>query len=289
MSNPEFIKPLTGHSGCGLNLYKQERTIFLRKDSGTPDYNRRLKKQYIKQNRFTLPGIKTPQIINHGHENGLFYFDMEFLNGVTLAEYMSSIKIKEINALMSLLFKALPVKESIYSEKTDSIFKKKIKELKNKLRPSDTEALQAINVLENYNFSKVPLSYCCGDLTLENIMLGTDKQIYLIDFLDSFVNSWMIDVAKLLQDLDLHWSYRHQEIDFNLALRLEIAKEALLENILEYDNGFENILTIYHILLLNVLRIIPYAKDEKTAQFLKKAILKVMATITTMEKNKCVH
>ena len=95
----------------------------------------------------------------------------------------------------------------------------------------------------------------------------------------------MIDVAKLLQDLDLHWSYRHQKIDFNLAMRLAVAKEALLENIAEYEDGNNILKTIYHILLLNVLRIIFYARDEQTAVFLKNALNKVMNTIKQMEVN----
>ena len=285
MQNIEFIKSLNGHSGCGLNLYKQEEILFLRKDSGNPEYNRRLKKQFIKQNKFSLLGIKTPKVFNYGQENGLFYFDMEFLNGVTLAEYMANIKIKEINSLISLLFKSLPVQTSIKNADADTIFKKKISQIKKQLRPSDTEALQAVKILENFDFSNVPYSYCCGDLTLENIMLDDNKQIYLIDFLDSFYNSWMIDIAKLLQDLELHWSYRHQNIDFNLAMRLAVAKEALLENIAEYGNAHKNIITIYHILLLNMLRIIPYAKDNKTHDFLKSALNKIMFNIQTLENN----
>ena len=285
MQNAEFIKPLTGHSGCGLNLYKKDDKLFLRKDSGDCSYNRRLKKQYIKQNKFFLNGIKTPKIYNHGHENGLFYFDMEFLNGITLAEYMSNIKIKEINSLIGLLFKSLPVESSKILPDTDAVFKKKIRQIKTKLCPSDSQALIAVEMLENFDFSMVPFSYCCGDLTLENIMLDDNKQIYLIDFLDSFYNSWMIDVAKLLQDLELHWSYRNQEVDFNLSMRLAVAKEALLENIAEYENAKENICTIYHILLLNILRIIPYAKDDKTHLFLKNALNKIIQTIKQTEKN----
>lgn len=285
MQNAEFIKHLNGHSGCGLNLYKQNGVLFLRKDSGTPDYNRRLKKQYIKQNKFSLLGIKTPKVFNYGHEDGLFYFDMEFLNGITLAEYMANIKIKEINTLVSLLFKSLPVQTSQKNIYADPIFKKKICQIKKQLRPSDKEALNAIQILENFDFSDVPFSYCCGDLTLENIMLDDNKQIYLIDFLDSFYDSWMIDVAKLLQDLELHWSYRHQDIDFNLAMRLAVAKEALLENIAEYENAHKNIITIYHILLLNMLRIIPYAKDTQTQDFIKNSLNKIMFNIKILENN----
>lgn len=285
MQNAEFIKPLAGHSGCGLNLYKQNNMLFLRKDSGNSSYNRRLKKQYIKQNKFFSGIVKTPQIINYGNINGLFYFDMEFLNGVTLAEYMSNIKIKEINYLISLLFKSLPVSDSKFLSNTDDVFKKKITQIKKVLYPNDKEAQLAIKMLENYDFSNVPFSYCCGDLTLENIMIDEEKQIYLIDFLDSFFNSWMIDVAKLLQDLELHWSYRHREIDFNLAMRLAVAKEALLENITEYDNSGNSIKDIYHILLLNILRIIPYAKDVETAHFIKSALNKTILNINKMENN----
>ena len=228
---------------------------------------------------------KTPKILNCGHENGLFFFDMEFLNGTTLSEYMSNIKIKEINSLISLLFRSLPVENSKILPETDKIFKNKILQIKEQLRPCDTEALNAVSKLEQFDFSNIPFSYCCGDLTLENIILDENKQIYLIDFLDSFYNSWMIDVAKLLQDLELYWSYRYQEIDFNLAMRLAVAKEALLENISEYENADANILSIYHILLLNILRIIPYAKDEQTANFLKSALNKVMGNINQMENS----
>ena len=285
MQNIEFVKSLSGHSGCGLNIYRQDDTLFLRKDSGNSSYNMRLKKQYIKQSKFISNGIKTPKILNCGHENGLFFFDMEFLNGTTLSEYMSNIKIKEINSLISLLFRSLPVENSKILPETDKIFKNKILQIKEQLRPCDTEALNAVSKLEQFDFSNIPFSYCCGDLTLENIILDENKQIYLIDFLDSFYNSWMIDVAKLLQDLELYWSYRYQEIDFNLAMRLAVAKEALLENISEYENADANILSIYHILLLNILRIIPYAKDEQTANFLKSALNKVMGNINQMENS----
>ena len=137
---------------------------------------------------------------------------------------LSNIKIKEINSLIGLLFKSLPVKNSKILPDTDIVFKKKISQIEEKLRPCDREAIEAVQMLKKFDFSNVPLSYCCGDLTLENIMLDDNKQIYLIDFLDSFYDSWMIDVAKLLQDLELHWSYRNQEIDFNLAMRLAVAK-----------------------------------------------------------------
>ena len=85
----ELIKTLSGHSGCNLNLYKDCGKIFLRKDAGNLNYNRCLKKQFIKQRLFDLAHVKTPQIFNYGiNEEDLFYFDMEYINGIVLAEYM---------------------------------------------------------------------------------------------------------------------------------------------------------------------------------------------------------
>jgi len=114
-------------------------------------------------------------------------------------------------------------------------------------------------------------------------LITSDKKIYLIDFLDSFFDSWMIDVAKLLQDIELCWSYRYEKMSTNLSLRLTVAKEALLESILELENGETKIKYIYHILLLNVLRIVPYTKDSITKEFLQNA-LKYLIDILTHNK-----
>lgn len=280
----ELIKTLSGHSGCNLNLYKDSDKIFLRKDAGKPDYNRRLKKQFIKQKLFKLAEVKTPVIYDYGlDKNGVFYFDMEFINGITLAESMKSIKIKEIVDLIGLLFRSLPISDGVINTKSQEIFQNKISALSRTCDIANSNVAEALAMLRDFDFSGVPQSACCGDLTLENILLGS-TDIYIIDLLDSFYNSWMIDVAKLLQDLELGWSYRNQQTDFNLNLRLATAKQALFDNLLAINGGKQYLFVIYHILLLNVLRIYPYTKDEKTMNFLDSAVQKVISVIREMEK-----
>ena len=127
---------------------------------------------------------------------------------------------------------------------------------------------QAFLHLEKYDWNKIPKTPCHGDLTLENILITKEKKVYLIDFLDSFCNSWMIDIAKLFQDLEYKWSYRNKTISVNTELRLLVAKEALIEEILKRKNGEESLKTIYYILLLNIIRIIPYTKQIETLNFL---------------------
>lgn len=274
-----IVKPLGGHSGCSINLVQGNGRIFVRKLSSGLSYNFRLKKQCKKQSLFNPRfNVSAPKILECDYENGIFYFDMEFVQGKTLAEYTSAVRITEIADLIRCLFNSLYMENTEKNLHAKDIFLKKIQSLENNL-PNLYRGREIFSLLKSYDWSKVYKSPCHGDLTLENILITSEKKIYLIDFLDSFYNSWMIDVAKLLQDLELKWSFRNAEPDSNRDLRLQVAKEALIEEIMCTDNGNEKIMTIYHILLMNIVRIYPYTKDEKTLKFLDSAIDKVINII----------
>ncbi|MBE6455691.1 MAG: hypothetical protein E7014_04520 [Alphaproteobacteria bacterium] len=277
-----FVKSLSGYSGCHVNLYRKNNQLFVRKSSGNPSYNNRLKKQFLKQKHFHIDKIKTPIILNNGYENNIFFFDMEFINGITLAEYMKQITIKEIVNLTDILFNSLSVNESIYCSDTQYIFEKKINSLQNVITLDDDFILKAFQCLKKFDFSNIPYSFCCGDLTLENIILSPKREIYIIDLLDSFYNSWLLDVAKLFQDLELGWSYRNVDTSYNLNLRLEVAKQAILERLKSMPNGDYLCQATYHILLLNILRIYLYATDINTIFFLNKSVKKVLTVLNKM-------
>ena len=279
------IKKLSGHSGCSLCLYDCDGSFFVRKKSLESSYDFRLRKQFIKQRKFNSDNFKTPKILSYGQENGHFYFDMQFVHGITLAEYMKTIKTKEIVHLMGYLFKSLPVEKEHYNEKTQSIFYNKIIGLEKNVKNKTALQTETFNHLKAFDFSNVPETYCCGDLTLENILLcEDDKKIYLIDFLDSFFNSWMIDIAKLLQDLELGWSWRKEKKDSSRDLRCMIARQALIEGILELPDGKSKLQAVYNILLLNILRIYPYTKDEDTFSFLENALSKTLHIIEDIKE-----
>ena len=145
----KFIKSLSGHSGCQLGLYKENGVLFLRKDSGNTSYNNRLKKQCAKQKWFKLDAIKTPKVLRYGYDkNNLFYFDMEFINGICMSEYMNKIKIKEIVDLMDLLFKSLPINRGIITDKSERIFKSKILSLFDVCDKSNPVIFMSLNKLK---------------------------------------------------------------------------------------------------------------------------------------------
>lgn len=275
----KFIKKLNGYSGCKIDLMSNNYTLFVKKTSNIPQYNMRLKKQLKKQINFKSEAVKAPKIYDYNYnEDGLFYFNMEFVSGKTLAEYTQDILITEIIDFIKCLFKSIYFTSDIQNPKAKSIFYKKIKELEIKLS-NKKNLKEAFSILNNFEWSQIYKSPCHGDLTLENIIITYNKQIYLIDFLDSFYNSWMLDIAKLLQDLELKWSFRNIELSATQSLRIEIAKEALIEEILKLENGNNKLFAIYHLLLLNILRIYPYTKDEKTFNFLDESVKKLVQKI----------
>lgn len=272
----QFIKDLSWHSWCEITLYKDSDRFFIRKTAWRELYNDRLKLQANKQKSFKPGKFLKPEIYWEWYIGDIYYFDMEYLNCQTLASYMQSITVKEISTLVEDAVKTLDIKWEEYLNNTNEIFQKKLKSLRESFNDITWIENQALTLLENFDFSVIPHSRCHWDLTLENILITPEKKIYLIDFLDSFFDSWMIDVAKLLQDLEIWWSYRHEKMTSTLSLRLSIAKQALLENILELENWKNKVSYIYHILLLNILRIVPYTKDDITKNFLQTSLKQVI-------------
>lgn len=271
---------LIGHSGCDLKISKHEGGLFVTKTSKNREYNSRLKEQCEKQKAFNHNFFNAPIIFESGYNrHGLFKFSMEYVNGLTLAEYFRNIKIGNIDSLAKIFFSIIYDNYS-FDGNAKEIFVLKLKDLEKKINAKNDKLLSDVLFkLKNYGWSYCIAGYCHGDMTLENIILSNNK-LYLIDFLDSFYDSWMIDVAKILQDVECKWSYRFdKKNDKNLEIRLLIFKQLLIDKILLLKDGEKILSTIYCILLVNLLRIIPYTDDLETIKYLKNEINKIFKKI----------
>lgn len=262
---------LKGNSGCKLYIKHINNRLLVFKHSNSLSYNDRLKKQADKQKE-GLNGFDKCKVVEEGLYKGLFYFAMEYINGSTIAEYMFKIELNEISDLANKLLYNF-VNPEYYDNKAKDVFINKITSLKHSIGDIGNQyVLMAFRELEKFDWSYLIKSKCHGDMTLENMIISNGK-IYLIDFLDSFYNSWLIDFAKILQDVELGWAYRFEyNNDSNLYVRLMIIKDILTENVLRMKYGINLMDTVYHILLLNLIRILPYIKDNTTEVFLKSKI-----------------
>ena len=280
---------LGGHSGCQIYLMEEDDgRVFVRKISKDKAYNNRLKTQSEKQASFSGNPIKAPKVFNQGYtEDGLFFFDMEYVQGVTLAEYIKTMQIGKIKGLVeSLVSSIVPEKSAIISEEQKEIvkdlFNKKISDLSEKLYSDNDIVNQALHMLETHDWSKFSHSQCHGDMTLENIIIKDDK-MYFIDFLDSFYDSWLLDIGTLLQDIQVMWSYRFQtEVSMNTVLRLIVFRDLLLDEIRKIDTSY--VLEIYYALLQKLIRIYPYTKDKYTYNFLNEKTSIILNDIKKLEE-----
>ena len=126
---------------------------------------------------------------------------------------------------------------------------------------------EILNWLEiNIDEIKIPIGYCHGDLTMENIIIA-DNQIYFIDFLDSYIDSPFQDIAKLFQDIYGLWSFRNEpNINYLLRIRLDNVKKRIVENL---NLNCEKLKAIDTLTIVNFLRILPYANNKLKGNLLK--------------------
>ena len=259
---------LHGNSGCKLYIIEDAGYKRVKKISASVNYNERLMKQMEKQQQGILSGFKTCEVYKSGYEGDLFYFVMDYLNGDTIANAIADIKLDKLVELTSRISCNIKPFEKNNNE-ASQFFKDKIESLNLTNEQRDRACIRkALEVLNGFSWEYVIKSHCHGDLTLENIILQGEDLI-LIDYLDSFYDSWMVDYAKILQDVDIMWSYRNRGvISNNIIIRLTVMRDILLDKIQRMNHGNELMQTIYYILLLNLLRIYPYINDLKTEEFL---------------------
>ena len=118
--------------------------------------------------------------------------------------------------------------------------------------------------------SHVPYSFCHGDLTFTNIIFHPNR-LYFIDFLDSFIDSYLVDFAKLKQDLYYCWNLRVQKID---NLRIHQIYSYIWQNLESRYSNHLNTMAFKIIDAMNLLRIKPYLTDESYRSILKILIEK---------------
>ncbi len=253
---------LRGFSGCKVFLIEGRGNRYVRKIAKDKDYNDRLIQQKEKQKRFD--GGKgcflTATVLREGSTpSGLYYFDMNFLSGESAAFALESLPLCRMQMWSSSFLALCPVEHGGFL--SPQLFRDKISLLKASLASFSAHALidTAMTRLDQAAWTSIPQSSCHGDLTLENIIIH-DGRFYLIDFLDSFADSWFVDAAKLMQDFYGRWSFRHKPMSHNAELRLLALRERVEAGWTERHK--DCLPVINNLYILNLLRILPYCSTH---------------------------
>ncbi len=301
VKNAIVLKKLNGHSGCFIDLMYDANNDykFVRKASNE-SYSGRLHNQLAKQKDFAIDhynnqyitapairyNIKTQSYIDSirlNDINNCSTFYMDYVPGKTLAESIDTLPIKSIKHFGKILHKYFDetISKSTLSKLDVNEIDKKLNHIwlaTNNIQNEIINKEDIINTIEYLlkilpnvhsmmNINSCDSKYCHGDFTLENMIINNNK-LYLIDFLDSYINCVEIDYAKILQDILLGWSYRYKQRSAGRNLRLSVLFNEI------QDIYYQHKISIDLMLLINVLRIVPYCKndDEITAKWLNERI-----------------
>ncbi|NQU81209.1 MAG: phosphotransferase [Bacteroidetes bacterium] len=277
---------IEGRSGCKLEILKPDNCYFVKKISGSTSYNLRLKKQCEKQNAFANKNDEchpfyAPRIngYNFPSNKGLAEFSMEYLPGEIYSEFLERCTVNQLNTLIDefFLFLQKAIDNSVDEHIDKQIFLTKINSINQALHQKKIHNPVFKNVIEflttNILSAQLPIGFCHGDLTLSNIIIS-DNKVYLIDFLDTFIESPLLDIVKIRQDTKFYWSLLLGKNTANYQrLKIIQALKYFDNKIVKRFSSLSSYSTWYEYLeKLNLMRILPYLNDKKEIDFVEKCL-----------------
>jgi len=270
---------LSGLSGAGVYLMTRDgRHWFVRKAARSAAASARLRGQAAKQARFQAAGLRTPQILAEGEHEGRFYFDMELVRGLDAASWLRRATLAEVRSFgdrlcdyLGAAASAAPLAQSPNPGLFEAIYGKLCTVAAHPagqhLAPDVLAALfLALDRVRRLGTRQPTL--CHGDLTLENIVVGDDGALTVLDLLDAPWEHYWQDVAKLHQDLAGGWYLLTQPRIASSVL--DHLSRRLQRTATQLDPAYPEV----HALLLaaTFVRILPYARDDAERAFVEARV-----------------
>jgi thiamine kinase-like enzyme len=268
---------LSGFSGAKVWLIREGDDLpFIRKISATPGGNMRLHEQAVKQRLMSglLNGCATtPPILAEGNdENGLYYFDMQYVRGLDGISFLRSASLPKIAHFVGQLCECLQRLASLqdpvlrFSPRQNALAK--CADILASIPPEGSAATRAVSRLIDILHmapmpDEFPVTACHGDMTLENIVVSEAGDIVFIDLLDTFFNHWMADIAKLDQDLKAGWYMRKSQplpVGVTAFVRRALAEFSRTQ----FDAAPEMVSVL---VCVHLARILPYTRTAEDRQF----------------------
>lgn len=282
---------MQGRSGCKLQVFMGNDTgAFVRKYSSSLAYNERLIKQAQKQKYFARQNaeiaFKAPAIYDiwdtANAEADLNWFDMEFISGEKYSDIFERITIPEVERMIKAFegYFEYSIKQSVYQAPNAAVISDKVASLHKIL--GQQYHLDNVLVNETLEFlakqipqEPLPLGFCHGDFTLSNVLYISPDSMYLLDFLDSFIESPLIDMVKLRQDSKFRWSLMLEGADLG---QHKINKTAQLlryfdQRMNEYFLRYPFYAAWYKYMeKFNLMRILPYVSETHEIAFVQDCL-----------------
>ena len=284
---------IQGHSGCDISIVTEDNELRIYKSTHDAGYVPRLVNQANKQisaSKTEYQHIRVPKIFEVEQSATDATIKMEYIYSKNFVEYFENAGFEQIKYLIGAIkyFIDLEINASTMQVVPSSILTDKMADVARKVEKNvhlkdDAEAQELVRlsseVMNRVGDMELPVGTCHGDLTFSNILFNGNNY-YLIDFLDSFIESPLLDIVKIRQDTAYLWSTLMYHKPFD-KVRLSIISEKIDMAIDEYFTGKYEWYRRYYmpLQLMNFLRILQYGKEEKVIAYLKRVIAGQLAVL----------
>lgn len=280
---------MEGRSGCALEIIQGDHQSLIRKYSSRVEYNARLVKQAEKQQAFYDNDVQdefhTPQVLQvfPGNDKELSWFEMNFVFAEKYSDYLEHASVHSIDQLcdtfiqyFSHLFAASsvkPVELQPVMQKADELEKALISNAHADM-PYLKKVLHWLRTA--VPSGEIPYGTCHGDFTFSN-MLFAKERIYLVDFLDSFIESPIIDIVKLRQDTAFRWSVMlEKQMPQHRVNKLTQIFDHIDRRLAAFCQSDQRVNTWYEYLqVFNLLRILPYLHNQEETLFVQHCLQQI--------------
>ena len=278
-----------GHSGCQIDVVREDGGLYVYKSTRDNGYLERLCLQGMKQQeaaKLELQHIRVPEIYEIRRTDDSVILKMEYVYSKNFVGYFERAGFEQIDYFIKALCLFLDyeihnsemqtVKADVIKGKFDDVNRKT---LQNPMLKNDVEVAEILSCsaerFASVGDMSMPVGKCHGDLTFSNILFNGNNY-YLIDFLDSFVESPLLDIVKIRQDSAFLWSQLMFSGDCD-GLRLRIVADKIDKEIVRYATQYEWFNQYYSLFqLMNFLRVLQYAKEQKVIDYLKHIIKQLL-------------
>ena len=275
-----------GHSGCQIDVVPEGKEIYVYKSTVDPKYLNRLWLQAEKQKTagtVAYQHIRVPKVYEIVKDQDKTVIKMQYVYSKNFIEFFEQAGFEQIDYLVVALkyFLEYEIDKCQMENVPASVFQSKFEEVKGKavnnlLCQNDEEITEILDKAGKVFYAadslQIPVGLCHGDLTFSNVLFNGNNY-YLIDFLDSFVETPLQDIVKIRQDTHYYWSQLMYTKQYD-AVRLRIVCDKIDREIDSYfQEKYPWYATNYKTMqLMNILRILPYAHEQRVVNYLKNIL-----------------
>lgn len=281
-----------GHSGYSIDIVREGVNLYVYKHCNDATKSARLMRQAEKQERATqhqYSGFQTPHIVATNQDGDKCSIKMPYVYSRNFMEYFESAGFEQIDYFIHILIHF--IEEELTMSPVQNIDNRIVRDkflsvektiATNPYIHHDNQLASMMEKTKSLLFDiqewKMPIGLCHGDLTFSNILF-TANTYYLIDFLDSFIESPLMDIVKLRQDSAHLWSAKMYTKPYD-PIRLKIICDKIDTELDSYFQQYDWYEAYYLPLqVLNLLRVLQYAKEESVITDLQTEISRLLYAV----------